>query len=34
MMQETPRRYAKPTYTKNELRGDPRLDGKMRHRTI
>jgi hypothetical protein len=32
MMQETPRKYAKPTYTKNELRGDPRLDGKMMQR--
>jgi hypothetical protein len=28
-MQETPRKYAKSTYSKNDLRGDPRLDGKM-----
>jgi hypothetical protein len=28
MMQETPRKYTNPTYTKNNLRGDPRLDGK------
>jgi hypothetical protein len=34
MMQETPRKYAKPTYTKNDLRGDPRLDGKTIHRMI
>jgi hypothetical protein len=32
MMQETPRKYAKPTYIKNNLRGDPRLDGKMMQR--
>jgi len=29
MMQGTPRKYTKPTYTKNGLREDPRLDGKM-----
>jgi hypothetical protein len=29
MMQETPRKYTKPTYTKNDLRGDPRPDEKM-----
>jgi len=29
MMQGTPRKYTEPTYTKNDLRGDPRLDGKM-----
>jgi hypothetical protein len=32
MMQETPRKCTKPTYTKNDLRGDPKLDGKMRWR--
>jgi len=26
--QETPRKYTKPTYTTNDLRGDTRLDGK------
>jgi hypothetical protein len=31
MMYETSRKqaYTKPTYTKNDLRGDPRIDGKM-----
>jgi len=29
MMQETPRKYAKPTCTKNDIRADPRPDGKM-----
>jgi hypothetical protein len=28
-MQETPRKYTKPTYTINDPRGDPRLDGKV-----
>jgi len=28
MMQEPPRKYTKPTYTKNCLIEDPRLDGK------
>jgi hypothetical protein len=28
MMQELPTKYTKPTYTKNCLNGDPRLDGK------
>jgi hypothetical protein len=28
MMQETPRKYTKPTYTKNYLRRDPRLGRK------
>jgi hypothetical protein len=27
--QETPRKYAKPTYTENDLKGDPRFEGKM-----
>jgi hypothetical protein len=30
MMQEMARKYIKPTYTKNGLREDPRLDGKMK----
>jgi hypothetical protein len=29
MMQQTPKKYTKPTYTKNNQRGDPRPDGKM-----
>jgi hypothetical protein len=29
MMLETPRKYAKPTCTKNDIRVDPRPDGKM-----
>jgi len=29
MTQETLRKYTKPTYTKNNPSGDPRLDGKM-----
>jgi hypothetical protein len=29
MMAETPRKYIKPTNTKNDLRGETRLDGKM-----
>jgi hypothetical protein len=29
MMQETPRNCTKPTYTKNDLREDPKPDGKM-----
>jgi hypothetical protein len=29
MMQEVPRKYIKPTYTKNDPREDPRLDGKI-----
>jgi hypothetical protein len=29
MMKETLRKYTKPTYTKNDLREDPRLEGKM-----
>jgi hypothetical protein len=29
MMQGTPRKYAKPTCTKNDIRADPRPDGKM-----
>jgi len=33
MMQETQRKYTKPTYTINDLRGDPKLDGKMMYRT-
>jgi len=32
MTQGTPRKYTKPTYTKNGLRGNPRLDGKMMYR--
>jgi len=32
MIQGTPRKYAKPTYTTNGLRGNPRLDGKMIYR--
>jgi hypothetical protein len=31
--QETPRKYTKPTHTKNNLTGDPRLDRKMMQRT-
>jgi hypothetical protein len=30
--QETPRKYTKPTHTKNNLAGDPRLDRKMMQR--
>jgi hypothetical protein len=26
MMQETPRKYTKPTYVINDMRGDPKLD--------
>ena len=29
MMQETPRKYTKQTYTKNELTVDPKLNGNM-----
>jgi hypothetical protein len=29
MIQETPIKYTKPTYTMNDVRGDLRLDGKM-----
>jgi hypothetical protein len=29
VIQETPRKYSKTTYTKNDLREDPRVDGKM-----
>ena len=29
MKPETPGKYSKTTYTKNDLRGDPRVDGKM-----
>jgi hypothetical protein len=29
MMQGTPRKYTKPTYTKNGRREDPRLDGNI-----
>ena len=32
LMQETPRKCTKPTNTKNDRRGDPRLDGKMMQR--
>jgi hypothetical protein len=32
MMQETPRKYNKPTYAKDNLRGDRKLDGKMMQR--
>jgi hypothetical protein len=28
-MQETPRKYTKPTYTKNNLKRDPRFEEKM-----
>jgi hypothetical protein len=31
-MQGKPRKYTKLTYTKNDLRGDPRLYGKMMQR--
>jgi hypothetical protein len=33
MMQETPRKYTKPTYTINDLKRDPRLGGKVMWRT-
>jgi len=29
VMQETPRKYTKPTYTKNDSKGDPGFEGKM-----
>jgi hypothetical protein len=29
MKQETPRKYARQNYITTDLRGDPRLDGKM-----
>lgn len=29
MMQETPRAYTRPGYSENDLREDPRLEGKM-----
>jgi hypothetical protein len=29
IMQETPRKYMKPTHPKSDLREDPRLDGKV-----
>jgi len=29
MMHERPRKYTKQTYTKNDLMGDPRLQGNM-----
>jgi len=29
MMQETLKKYNKPSYTTDDLRWDPRLDGKM-----
>jgi len=32
MLQETLRKHNKPTYTKNDVSGDPRLDGKMMQR--
>jgi hypothetical protein len=32
MMQEIPRKYNKPTCTKDDLRGDGRLDGNMMQR--
>jgi hypothetical protein len=32
MTQETPRKYTKPTHTKNNLTGDPRLDRRMMQR--
>jgi len=28
----TPRKHSKPTYIKNDLRGDPKLGGKMMRR--
>jgi hypothetical protein len=30
--QETARKYTKPTYNKNDPRGEPRLDGKVMER--
>jgi len=30
MIQEMPRKYIKPTYIKDSLQEDPRLDGKMK----
>jgi hypothetical protein len=32
MLQQTPRKYMKPTYTTNDLSGDTRLDGNMMYR--
>jgi hypothetical protein len=32
MMQETPRKYNKSTCTKDDVKGDRRLDGKMMQR--
>jgi hypothetical protein len=32
LMEETPRKYTKPTYTKNDQGEDPRPDGKMMQR--
>jgi hypothetical protein len=29
LMEETPRKYTKPTYTKNDHREEPRPDGKI-----